>query len=127
VDHGTTQQSANDNGPTLVVATQPGQTGLGELVTSAQRGRLFMAVFAGTKRTGGFAVEVDRFGAHWRSLRDPCALHRVAAERPGYPDAHVSAQLVSAGGLSASGVREVVLLDQAGVEVARSAVPQSQP
>ena len=127
VDHGTTQQSANDGGPKLVVATEPGPTGLGPLVTSAQSGRLFIAVFAGAKRTGGFAVEVDSV------TRDGDRLvirARFTEPPPGALVIQVltsPAHLVSIDRQQSSGVREAVLIDQQGAEVARNTVPQSQP
>jgi protease stability complex PrcB-like protein len=126
VDHGTTQQSANDGGPKLVVATDLAQTGLGDLATSAQSGRLFIAVFAGNKRTGGFAVQVERVERDG----DRVMVHARFTEPP--PGALLiqvltsPAHLVSIDRALSSGVREAVLLDQQGAEVTRSAMPQSQ-
>jgi hypothetical protein len=127
IDHGTTQQSANDDGPKVVVANDPGQTGLGQLVTSAQTGRTYIAVFAGAKPTGGFAVEVESVTRDG----DRIVVHARFAEPPA--DAFViqvltsPAHLVSIERQQISGVREAVLVDQQGAEVARSTVPQSQP
>jgi hypothetical protein len=127
VDHGATQQSANDDGPKLVVTTDPGRTGLGQLAKSAQGGRLYIAVFAGSKRTGGFAVDVDSV----KRDGDRIIVHARFAEPP--PGAIViqvltsPARLVSIEPSGSSGVREAVLVDQRGGELARSAVPQSQP
>jgi hypothetical protein len=126
VDHGSTQQSANDGGPKLVVATDPGRTGLGQLATSAQSGRLFIAVFAGAKRTGGFAVQVE----HVERDGDRLMVHaRFTAPPPGGLVIQVltsPAQLISIDRQQASGAREAVLFDQQGAEVTRSTVPQSQ-
>lgn len=125
--HGTTQQSGNDDGPKVVAATAPGQTGLGALATSTQSGRLYIAVFAGAKRTGGFAVQVERLERDG----DRLVVHARFTEPP--PGAIViqvltsPAHLVSIERARISGVREAVLVDQQGVEVARSPVPQSQP
>ena len=127
IDHGTTQQSANDDGPKVVVANDPGQTGLSQLVTSAQSGRTYIAVFAGAKATGGFAVQVESVTRDG----DRILVHARFAEPP--PGALViqvltsPAQLVSIDRQQVSGVREALLLDQQGAEVARSTVPQSQP
>jgi hypothetical protein len=127
LDHGTTQQSGNDDGPKLVVATDPRQTGLGQLETSAQSGRLYIAVFAGSKRTGGFAVQLERAERDG----DRLLVHARFSEPP--PGAIVIQVLTSPAHLvliergRISGVREAVLFDQQGVEVARSPVPQSQP
>ncbi len=138
IDHGTTQQSGNDDGRKLVIATEPGRTGLGplphqgplplgQLAASAQSGRLYVAVFAGAQRTGGFAVQIDRVGRDG----DRIVVHARFTEPP--PDAMViqvltsPAHLVSIEMARISGVREAVLVDQQGVEVVRSPVPQSQP
>jgi hypothetical protein len=128
LDHGTTQQSANDDdGPKLVVATQPGPTGLAELATNPQSGRLYIAVFAGAKRTGGFAVAVERVERDG----DRVVVHARFTEPP--PGAMVIQVLTSPAHLVSvelgriSGAREAVLFDQQGLEVARSLVPQSQP
>lgn len=127
LDHGTTQQSGNDDGPKLIVATDPGRIGLGQLVTSPQGDRLYIGAFAGAKRTGGFAVRVERVERD----RDRLVVHARFTEPP--PGAIViqvltsPAHLVSIERGRLPGVREAVLFDQQGVEVARNPVPQSQP
>ena len=62
IDHGSTQQSANDGGPLLVVAADNAtRTELVRLYpnTPPDPGRVYLGVFAGTQRTGGYAVSVD--------------------------------------------------------------------
>ena len=59
-DHGTTQQSGNDGGARITVATDPGPIGLAQLAPAALGGRVYIGVFAGTQRTGGYSVKVDR-------------------------------------------------------------------
>src|SRR6267378_5344461 len=52
-DHGSTQQSDYDGAPRVAVATDPAGTGLGPLASRAD-GRLYIAVYAGSQRTGGY-------------------------------------------------------------------------
>lgn len=127
VDHGTTQQSANDDGPKLLVATEPGRTGLGELAASAQSGRLYIAVFAGAKRTGGFAVQVEEVTRDGDRIAVRARLTEPPADAMVIQVLTSPAHLVSIDLARISGVREAVLVDQQGAEVARTTVPQSQP
>jgi len=130
IDHGSTQQSANDGGPLLVVAADNAtRTELVRLYpnTPPDPGRVYLGVFAGTQRTGGYAVSVD-------------AVERVADRlniRSTFtvpPSAAVviqvitsPAQLVSIARDATTGVREAVLIDQSGAVRARAPVPQSTP
>ena len=59
IDHGSTQQSAYGGAAGFKVATDPGGVGLAELA-QRQDGRLYIAVFAGSQRTGGYGVRVVR-------------------------------------------------------------------
>ena len=126
VVHGSTQQAAHGGGRTIVVATDAQRTGLGELGRTEHSGRLFIAVFAGAQRTGGFAVEVERVVRE----RDGLLVHaRFAEPGPGAIVIQVltsPAVLVSIDRRQAAGVRAAVLVDQKNAEVARGAVPQSQ-
>jgi protease stability complex PrcB-like protein len=125
-DHGSTQQSGYVGEPRIVVATDPASTGLGQLA-SREEGRLYVAVFVGSQRTGGFAVRVvriDRAGDTLtvRAMFDspaPAALTIQVLTSP--------AHLVSIDRRSAASARDVVLVDQSAAERARSTVPQSQP
>ena len=129
VDHGTTQQSANDDGPSVAVAATPEGTGLEQLAAGrpAEAGRLYIGVFAGTQRTGGYGVRVD---AIERSGDRLVVRATLSAPAPGVLTIQVitsPAQLVSIASAAASGAREAVLVDQSGSERARTTVPQSQP
>jgi hypothetical protein len=125
-DHGTTQQSGNDGGPRIAVATDAGPIGLGELARASQSGRLYVGVFAGTQRTGGYSVKVDRI----ERTGDTIVVHATfSAPAPGALTIQVitsPAQLVSIDQQSASGIRSAVLLDQSGAERARATVTQSR-
>jgi hypothetical protein len=125
-DHGTTQQSGNDGGPRIAVANDAGPIGLGELARASQVGRLYVGVFAGIQRTGGYSVKVDRI----ERTGDGIVVHATfSAPAPGALTIQVitsPAQLVSIDQQSASGVRTAVLVDQSGAERARTTVTQSR-
>src|SRR2546428_8043342 len=62
-DHGTTQMSGNDDGPRVVVAAdERGRAQLGALLLSvpAAQDRVYIGVFSGSQRTGGYALKVVR-------------------------------------------------------------------
>jgi hypothetical protein len=127
VDHGSTQQSGYDGVPRIVVAPDPAQTGgVGELA-ERDDSRLYIAVFAGSQRTGGYGIRVVRVDRAGGTLTVRAMFSAPA------PDAIViqvltsPAHLVSVDRQSAVSARDVVLVDQAAVERARSTVPQSQP
>jgi hypothetical protein len=125
-DHGSTQQSANDNGRLIVAAADPAQTGLGQLARK-EDGRLYIAVFAGAQRTGGYAVRVvgiersgDLFFVRAAFTVPPSgALTIQVLTSP--------AQLVSISSRAVGTARDLVLTDESGAEQARTRVPQSQP
>jgi hypothetical protein len=125
-DHGSTQQSDYDGAPRVAAATDPAHTGLGPLASRAD-GRLYIAVFAGSQRTGGYGirvVRVDRAG-------DTLTVRAMFSSPP--PDALTiqvltsPAHLVSIDRQQAGSARVVVLIDQSAAERARSTVPQSEP
>ena len=58
-EHWSTQQSAYDGASRIAVGTDPAGLGLGELA-SRDEGRLYIAVFAGSQRTGGYGIRVLR-------------------------------------------------------------------
>jgi len=126
LDHGSPQQSAHQRGPRIVAATDPAITGFGELASRDGK-RLYIAVFAGSQRTGGYAIRV----AGVQRADDTLTVRALFVEPP--PDALTiqmltsPAHLVSIERQSATGAREIVLVDQSKTERARSAVPQSQP
>lgn len=126
VDHGATGQSGYDGAARIAAAADAAQTGLGALAPGAPAGRLYLGVFAGTQRTGGYAVRVDRVERRADEL-----VVRATFTSPS-PDAITTqvltspAQLISVDQGTVSGAREAVLLDQSGVERARAPVPQSR-
>lgn len=122
-DHGATQQSGYGGGARLVLATAPNPTGLGGLAPTGSGGRLYIGVFAGAQRTGGYDVRVDRI----ERTADTLFIHATVTA-PGSSAITIQvltspAQLVSIDGLSASGLKTAVLVDQAGAERARATVP----
>jgi protease stability complex PrcB-like protein len=125
-EHGSTQQVVYDGGPQIVAATDPAGTRLGELAAAAD-GRLYIAVFAGAQRTGGYGIRVARIDRTGDTLTVRAMFSSPA------PDALViqvltsPAQLVSIDRQSAVSARVVVLMDQSAAERARGTVPQSQP
>jgi hypothetical protein len=125
-EHGSTQQSAYDGGPRIAAATDPADVGLGQLA-ARHDGRLYIAVFAGSQRTGGYdirVVSVDRAG-------DTLTVRAMfSSPVPGALTIQVltsPAHLVSIDRQSALSARQIVLVDQSAAERARGAVPQSQP
>jgi hypothetical protein len=125
-DHGATQQSGYDGAPRIAAATDPGATGLGQLATKVD-GRLYIAVFAGSQRTGGYDIRVVRIDSSGDTLE---VRAMVSAPAPGALTIQVltsPAHLVSIERQSTASTRAIVLLDQSGAERARGTVPQSQP
>jgi hypothetical protein len=126
-DHGQTAQSRVEDGPQIVIGTAPPATGLAGLIATADPARLYIGVFAGERRTGGYAVKVDRIERHGDRLNVIARLVSPPKDALTTQVITTPAQLVSIERRSASGVHEVVLLDGAGAEMARTTVPQSQP
>jgi hypothetical protein len=126
-DHGQTAHSRVEEGPRLVVGTAPSATGLAELVASADPARLYIGVFAGERRTGGHAVKVERIERNADRLDVTARFISPPKDALTIQVITTPAQLVSIDRQSASGVREAVLLDGSGTEIARATVPQSQP
>lgn len=126
-DHGQTSESRVEDGPQIVVGTAPPATGLAELVATADPARLYIGVFAGERRTGGYAVKIDRIERIGDRLDVTARFISPPTDALTIQVITTPAQLVSIDRRSASGVREAVLLDGSGTEMARAAVPQSQP
>jgi PrcB C-terminal len=125
-DHGATQQSGYDGAPRIAAATDPAGTGLGQLAAKAD-GRLYIAVFTGSQRTGGYDIRVVRIDRSGETLE---VRAMFSAPAPGALTIQVltsPAHLVSIERQSAASAHEVVLLDQLGAERARGTVPQSVP
>ena len=125
-NHGSPQQSGHEGGPQVVAATDPALTGLGELA-ARDDGRLYVAVFAGSQRTGGYAIRVAGVDLAGDTLTVRALFVAPAADALTIQVLTSPAHLVSIERRSASGARDVVLIDQSGAERARGAVPQSQP
>lgn len=111
----------------MVVGAAPSATGLAELVATADPARLYIGVFAGERRTGGHAVKIDRIERTGDLLAVTVRFISPPTDALTIQVITTPAQLVSIDRRSASGVREAVLLDGSGTEMARAAVPQSQP
>ena len=125
-DHGQTAQSQIEDGPQIVVgAAAP--AGLAGLVATADPARLYIGVFAGERRTGGYAVKVDRIERNGDRLDVIARFISPPKDALTTQVITTPAQLVSIERRSASGLRDAVLLDAAGGEMARTTVPQSQP
>ena len=125
-DHGSTQQSEYEGGARIVVATDPHGTGLGQLA-SRDATRLYIAVFAGAQRTGGYDIRVVRIDRSGDTVKVSAMF---SAPAPGALTIQVltsPARLVSIERKAAAGARDVVLVDESAAERARGTVPQSQP
>lgn len=130
IDHGATQQSANDGGPQLLVASDNAtRANLVSLYPNVppDPGRVYLGVFAGQQRTGGYSVHVDSV----ERVGDRLNIRSTFGAPPsGALTIQVitsPAQLISIAPSDATGVREAVLVDQSGVEKGRATVPQSTP
>jgi len=125
-EHGSTKQSANDGASRIAVGTDPAALGLGELA-SRDEGRLYIAVFAGSQRTGGYGIRVLRVDR----AADALTVHAMFSSPA--PNAFTiqvltsPAHLVSIDRQSAASARDVILVDQSAAERARSPMPQSKP
>jgi hypothetical protein len=84
-------------------------------------------VFAGERRTGGHAVKVERIERTADRLDVIASFIAPPKDAITIQVITTPAQLVSIDRQGASGVREAVLLDGSGAEMARATVPQSQP
>jgi len=125
-EHGSTQQAAHDGGPRIAAASDPASLGLGELATRDD-GRLYIAVFAGSQRTGGYAIRVVRVDRTGDTLTVRAMFSSPAADAFTIQVLTSPAHLVSIDRQAASGAKDIVLIDQSAAERARGAMPQSQP
>ncbi len=125
-EHGSTQQSGHHGPPRIAVATDPAGLGLGQLA-ARDDGRLYIAVYAGTQRTGGYGIRVLRVDRAGDTLTVRAMFSSPATDALTIQVLTSPAQLVSIDRQSAISAREVVLVDQSAAERARGAVPQSQP
>ena len=125
-DHGSTQESAYEGAARIVAATDPVGVGLGELA-SRDDGRLYIAVFAGAQRTGGYGIRVAGVDRAGDTLTIRAMFSAPAPDAITIQVLTSPAHLVSIARQSATGARAVVLVDQSAAERARGTVPQSQP
>jgi len=126
-DHGMTQQAGNDGGARIAASVDAARTGLGDLAPAGVTGRLFIAVFAGAQRTGGYTVRVESVERNGDRL---VVRARFVSPSPGALTIQVitsPAQLISIPAASATNVREAVLVDESGAERARVEVSLSTP
>src|SRR5438309_1545099 len=125
-DHGSTQQSDYDRGPRIIATTDPAATGLGQLA-SPDAGRLYIAVYAGSPRTGGYGVRVVRIDRAGDTLTVRAMFSSPAPDAITIQVRTSPANLVSIDRQQAASARAVVLVDQTAAERARGTVQQSQP
>jgi len=124
-DHGSTQQSGHDGAPRIAVATDPAGTGLTQLASSTS-GRLYIAVFAGAQRTGGYGIRVLHVDRAGNTLTVRAMFSSPAHDAFTTQVLTSPAHLVSIDRHAAASARQVVLIDQSAAERARSAVRQSE-
>ena len=118
-----TSQTGDDSGPDLIVGTtDASRAKLKQLVPGAtsSAGRVLVAAFQGQQSTGGYSIQITAIERNGDQL-----VVRATFGVPG-PGAMVTqaltspAHVVSIGAADATGVRDAVLLDQSGAEVART-------
>jgi hypothetical protein len=118
----TTAQAHDDSGPTVIVGTSDAsRAAIVRLVpgTTASAGRVMVAAFQGQQYTGGYAIHITAIERRGDQL-----VVRATFTSPG-PGAVVTqvltapAHVVSIGAADAAGLREAVLLDESGTQVAR--------
>jgi protease stability complex PrcB-like protein len=126
IDHGPIQQSGHEGGPRIAAASSPAGTRLAQL-TSPTDGRLYIEVFAGAQRTGGYGIRVLRVDRAGNTLTVRAMFSSPASDAFTTQVLTSPAHLVSIDRKAAASARDLVLIDQSGVERARSAVPQSEP
>jgi protease stability complex PrcB-like protein len=118
-----TSQTGDDSGPDLIVGTTDAlRAKITQRVPGAtsSAGRVLVAVFQGQQNTGGYSVQITAIERSGDQL-----VVRATFVVPG-PGAMVTqvltspAHVVSIAAADATGVRDAVLLDQSGVEIART-------
>ena len=126
VEHGSTQHSTHDGAPRIALAADPADLGLRELA-SRDDGRLYIAAFAGSQRTGGYGIRVVRVERAGDMLTVRAMFSSPAPNALTIQVLTSPAHLVSIDRASAASAHEIVLVDQSAAERARGVVPQSQP
>ena len=117
-----TSQARDDSGPALVVGTtDASRARIADLVpnATAPAGRVLVAVFQGQQNTGGYSVQITAIERNG----DQLVVHATFGV-PG-PGAIVTqvltspAHVVSIAVADAAGLREAILVDERGTEIAR--------
>ncbi len=108
-----------------MAATHPAVTGFGELVSRDDR-RLYIAVFAGSQHTGGYAIRVASVDRAGDTLTVRALFVAPAPDALTIQVLTSPAHLVSIDRQSATGARDIVLVDQSAAVRARGTVPQSE-
>jgi hypothetical protein len=117
-----TAQAGNDPGPTLIVGTSDAsQASILRLVpgATASGGRVMVAVFQGQKNTGGYSVHINAIERRGDQLTVRATF---ASPAPGGIVTQVltaPAHVVSIAAADAVGIREAILFDDRGYEIAR--------
>jgi protease stability complex PrcB-like protein len=118
-----TSQTGDDSGPDLIVGTtDASRAKITQRVPGAtsSAGRVLVAVFQGQQSTGGYSVQITSIERNGDQL-----VVRATFGVPG-PGAIVTqvltspAHVVSIAAADATGLRESILLDQTGIEIART-------
>jgi hypothetical protein len=118
-----TSQARDDSGPTLILGTTDAtRATISQLVpgVTISAGRVLVAAFQGQQNTGGYSIQItaierngDRLVVHATfGVPGPGAMVTQVLTSP----AHV----VSIAAADATGIREAILVDEIGVEVARA-------
>ena len=117
-----TSQARDHSGPTLVIGTtDPTRATISQLVpgATAPSGRVLVAALQGQRNTGGYSIQIvaiERNG-------DQLVVHATfVVPAPGAMVTQVltsPAHVVSIAAADTTGLREAILLDQTGFEVAR--------
>jgi hypothetical protein len=122
VEVAATSQARDDSGPDLVVGTtDAARARIAALVPGASvpSGRVMVAAFQGQRTTGGYSVKITSVERRGDQL-----LVRATFTSPG-PGGIVTqvltspAHVVSIAAADAAGLREAILFDQSGTEIAR--------
>jgi hypothetical protein len=123
IEVASTAQARHDSGPTLIVATSDASRAtIIRLIPSANMpsGRVLVVALQGEQRTGGYSIHITRI----ERTGDRLDVYATFTEPP--QDSFVTqvltspAHVVSIASADANGVREAVLLDESGIERART-------
>jgi PrcB C-terminal len=120
-----TSQAQDDSGPTLIIGTtDASRAKTARLVpgATAPADRVMVAAFQGQQSTGGYSIHIRAIERRGDQL-----VVRATLTSPG-PGAIViqvltsPAHVVSIAAADAAGVREAILVDESGTEIARTTI-----